>query len=531
MKFNSMIWLEHSKKRKIQTSVIENLNLGKVYRQLLSHESIVYYLCLDAETILFRQSIIEDLMSNPGLIESLMECLADFGSLKTLYNASLYKRASLYRIIDLLIIMEKAVITLEELARVISGYDLKSQGFVELKQTIKENISSKEYKQMKTDLKEIKYIFKQVKSATLSVSMNSGLRPVFAQVSSIQDHKIKYPKAFRKISDVLHDDPVFMDKRLTSYVPVFRIGKINYDLLEEIEFGLKEYKDKLLHFVETYERIDIMPFLSLYDEMLFYKASVDLFRDLQSADLPISRPEIVESQNYVMEIKNGYNLHLALEQIELKREKSDILSSVNVIYNSIDINKERSHFIVSGANRGGKTTFTQSIGQILLLAQLGLFVPAQKVTCSLAELLVTHFPVSEKDTKDYGRFGKECERFVEGFKQANKKTLYLLNEPFSGTSHLESLNIASQGVRALIDKEIPFIMNTHLHELYHEVIATDSMRSKLISLVTQMSGEESTYIIEEHEPLGKSFAMEIAEKYGVTFEQLTSKTSDVEAQS
>lgn len=524
MEFNSMIWLETSKRKTIDKSVIENLNLEKVYQKLLQNEHILYSLCMDEDTIQYRGSVIEDFMKNPKLISELMNCLTLFSELKPLYHTSQYKRATLYRIIDLLIVMEKAVMTLEELNQVLNAYTLKSEGFLELRKQIERNIVSKDYKQMKTDLREIKYIFRQIKSATLSVSMTSGLRPAFAQVSSVNDHKIKYPNAFRKVSDVLRDDPVFMDKRLTSYVPVFRIGKINYNLLEEIEFGLKEHKSKLQAFVDTYERVDITPFLTLYDEMLFYEASIHLFEALESMNLPVSRPKISLIGGFKLKIQDGYNLNLALSMMENKT--NEVLES-EMIYNSIEFNDDKKFFVISGANRGGKTTFTQAIGQIQLMAQLGLFVPAKEVEFSLADTIITHFPVSEKDTQDYGRFGKECERFVEGFQKATDTSLFLLNEPFSGTSHLESLNIATQGICALIEKNVPFIINTHLHELYSEVKESSIGQAKhtVISLATHMEGEISTYSIEEKEPLGKSYAMEIATKYGVTLDQLTALNS------
>ena len=296
MEFNSMIWTTTSIKKDIKKSVIENLNLEDVYGKLLDNETILYSLCMDEETIMYRQAILSDLIKFPKLIKELMECLLRFSELKPLYHTGHYKRGTLYRIIDLLIVMEKAVITLEELDQVINAYNLTSKGFIELRYQIKKNIQSKEYKQMKTDLREIKYIFKHIKSATLSVSMTSGLRPAFAQVSGVNEHKIKYPNAFRKVSDVLKDDPVFMDKRLTSYVPVFRIGKINYDLLEEIEFGLKEYKGRLQAFVETYERVDITPFLTLYEEMLFYEASVQLCVTLSKHNLPITCPTLMNTR-------------------------------------------------------------------------------------------------------------------------------------------------------------------------------------------------------------------------------------------
>lgn len=147
------------------------------------------------------------------------------------------------------------------------------------------------------------------------------------------------------------------------------------------------------------------------------------------------------------------------------------------------------------------------------------------------DTIESHFPALENESIDKGKLGRECEVFVNNFKRSTPRSLMLLNESFAGTSHLESLSIATQGVVAMMQSGIPFVFNTHLHELYDEVLeelkqkGLDDLKDSLISMITKMEHVESTYTMIEHEPLGKSYAREIAIKYGVTYDQLINDMS------
>ena len=516
MDFKSIIWLETSLKASIDQKVIKDLNLEGVYQRLLQNDEILYSLCEDMNTIVFRQDILDDFMTCDGLIQDVVDSLESFYELKPLYYDKQYEKSNLYRIIDILIIMEKSIYALDYIRQILKSYPIKSEGLLALSDNLNDVWESKEYKDMRKDLKEIKYIFSSIKSAILSVNMNTGLRPIFAQITSVDNHKYKYPKAFRKVSDVLKANPEFLGQHLSSYVPVFKVNRLNYDLLEEIEFALEEHKPMLQKFVETYHKIDINPFIQLRDEIEFYKASVVLFNRVKTTGLHFSKPKVMDEDQcgYVLDAKGMYNINLAMVY-------KDESITEEIILNDILINKDRNAVIITGANRGGKTTFTQSIGHVQLFAQLGLFVPAKEVKLKLVDQIITHFPVAEKDTYETGKFGKECELFVSGFKKATKDSLFLLNESFTGTSHLESLNIATQGCLALLHKEVSFVFNTHLHELYNGLVANEDINSNhIISLTTQMEDEESVYKLIENPPLGKSFARKIALKYGITFEQL-----------
>jgi len=512
MEFNSIIWLEGSKKSKIDKSVIENLNLLNVYKRLIQNEDILYSLCMDKETIEYRQDIIEDFLKNDRLIDELCESLQTFYELKPLYVKEHYSASKLYRIIDILIVIERSVQALEELKQILSYYEIKSKGLVKLKEGVLSQTKSASFKNMKKDLKAIKYVFSGIKSAELSVNMSPGMRPIFAQVTKVNDHKHRYPKAFRHVSDVLSNGPKFLGQHLSSYIPVFRVGKLNYNLIEEIEYALDEHKEMLTSFIDTYRRVDIEPFVNLLDEIEFYKASVELFQTVTQQGLPLSKPEISVAEHVHIEAKGFYNLNLAM--LEDTEEA--------VILNDFLMNEDRKGFVITGANRGGKTTFTQAVGQIQLLSQLGLLVPAKYARVTMVDTIITHFPVGEKDTYETGKFGKECELFVQGFQKASQHSLYLLNESFSGTSHLESLNIAVQGCMALVKQKIPFLFNTHLHELYEELLKNvdQADQKAIISLVTKMEGEDSSYELVEHLPFGLSYARKIALKYGVTYDQL-----------
>ncbi len=523
MEFNSIIWLPESNRHTLDRQIIENLNLQGVYDRLLANDEILFSLCMDKETIHYRQVILEDFYQNKGLMQELSEALERFYDLKPLYNAKLYEQSNLYRIIDLVILMEKSIEALEELNQILRFYPLTSQGLLCLKEDVERNLETDTFKTMKKDLREIKYIFSQIKSAVLSVNMTSGLRPKFAQVTSVETHHHRYPKAFRHVSDTLSLNPEFLGQRIASYVPVFRIGRLNYKVLEEIEYALREHKPKMENFVKTYTRMDITPFIQLHDEVTFYESGHRLITQMESKGLPMCKPTFHEG-DYNLHFIKGYNINLALRDQE-----------ETIITNNFDMDKSNQAYIITGANRGGKTTFTQCIGQIQLLGQLGLYVPAASAHMGLADNILSHFPVSEKENLDKGKFGKECEMFVALFKETNPRTLVLMNESFAGTSHLESLSIAAEAVKALLSKGIPFVYNTHLHELYDEVThwIDEQTEEHLIhtpqypkSLVTKMNNHQISYEMEVRKPLGRSYAMEIASRYGVTYSQLTGKEKE-----
>jgi DNA mismatch repair ATPase MutS len=199
------------------------------------------------------------------------------------------------------------------------------------------------------------------------------------------------------------------------------------------------------------------------------------------------------------------------------------VSPAQAVPNDLVFDAEKRIYILTGANRGGKTTVTQAVGQLFLLAQCGLSVPAVAFSYDPVDLVLTHFPADEDQTMDLGRLGEECRRFREQFLQSTPGSVLLLNETFSTTSFEEGYYIARDAVRAMLKKGCRAIYNTHMHKLAAnlEEINRDTGEGRAFSLVVRSEGGSRSFRAEVAPPEGSSYARDIAEKYGVTYEKLT----------
>src|SRR4029450_7124317 len=79
-----------------------------------------------------------------------------------------------------------------------------------------------------------------------------------------------------------------------------------------------------------------------------------------------------------------------------------------VVTNPIRLDGETRIWILTGPNRGGKTTYTRAVGQAQGLFQAGLFLPAAHARLSPADAVYSHFPVAEGAGRGRGRLDEEA---------------------------------------------------------------------------------------------------------------------------
>ena len=272
----------------------------------------------------------------------------------------------------------------------------------------------------------------------------------------------------------------------------------------EIKSTIKRYVN-----ISGYTLINLMP------EILFYIRWAELVDKIKAVGLPVCKPEILNPEDRNCSFKELYNLKLAINKIKGEQ--------INIITNDIDFNDEHRIFILTGPNRGGKTIFTQAWGLAMLLAQLGIYVPAGYAAVCPCDNIFTHFPADENDTVDLGRLGEESKRLSEIFRLATDRSVMLLNESLATTSVTEGLFIAKDVVRAMCYMGVRTIFNTHMHDLARTVDELNSeveCKSKAASLVTGVHDGERSFKVSLSEPQGISYAKDIAEKYGVSFAQI-----------
>jgi len=137
--------------------------------------------------------------------------------------------------------------------------------------------------------------------------------------------------------------------------------------------------------------------------------------------------------------------------------------------NDIDLNSKSSLDIVAGANNGGKTTYLKTTGLLTLLSQIGAPIPAKVARISPRANMYTHFPKTESVISGNGRFVDELKRLRHIFEKADKSSLVLLDEPCSGTSDEDAIDVSMDTVEGLQEIGCPTVYSTHLHEIQKRI--------------------------------------------------------------
>ena len=218
----------------------------------------------------------------------------------------------------------------------------------------------------------------------------------------------------------------------------------------------------------------------------------------------------------IFEVKGLYNPIVALKVGEKMVENDFVFDKVGMFY------------VLSGPNRGGKSVITCAVGHTFALAQLGLPVPAASLEISPVDGIFTHFPTSAEDTIDKGRLGEECARLDEIFEHISQYSLVLLDESLSSTGSYEASYIASEVLSGMLVCGCRGIFSTHLHEL-GMMIGDINERCKSLStakldtLVAGIEDGERSFEILRQKPDGKSYASDIAAKYGISLEKIIKK--------
>ncbi|MCH9024492.1 MAG: DNA mismatch repair protein MutS [candidate division Zixibacteria bacterium] len=218
---------------------------------------------------------------------------------------------------------------------------------------------------------------------------------------------------------------------------------------EEKIFALESrLYQELVDYAETH-MADIM----LTAELL---AEIDLVSAL--ADVAVHnnycRPEIFEDTR--LEIKNGR--HPVIEAV---------IPSGSFVANDLALNSsDRRQIILTGPNMSGKSTYLRQIGHIIIMAQIGSFVPADSAEIGLVDRVFTRVGTMDNLARGQSTFLVEMIEAANILNNATDKSVVLLDEVGRGTSTFDGLSVA-WAVAEFINDELNSrtIFATHYHEL------------------------------------------------------------------
>ena len=279
--------------------------------------------------------------------------------------------------------------------------------------------------------------------------------------TGIKNLKIKYNKVFGYYIEVSNS---FKDQVPDYYVrkqTLTNAERYTTDKLKELEDVIMGAEDKLFSLeynIFTAIRDEIFNQINRIQQTAKAVAQIDVFASLAFvADRNhYVKPKINEKG--VIDIKDGR--HPVVEKM-----MPDNTFIANNTF--LDMNNNRLA-IITGPNMAGKSTYMRQTALIVLMAQIGSFVPAKYANISICDKIFTRVGASDDLASGQSTFMVEMTEVANILRNATANSLLILDEIGRGTSTFDGLSIAWAVVEHICDKKLlgaKTLFATHYHEL------------------------------------------------------------------
>ncbi len=505
----------------ISEDVIMALELD--YLINLKSKSLGEYFTIDPEAIKYRQETVRDMLENPEiekLLSDVYPLLNDICELRKIQSEINVTENYLYSITEIELYIE----CVEKLrCNFLPICDkVKGSAFVKMASAVRELVQSEYYLELNHKLSELTSRVHEIKSITIGVNLDNELRPTDSGVVSLNPEKFK---PGTKIDKILRLD--FKNDDYTCIAPLLPISRAQTDnqkiaftnafnnaLSDVFKASIKAWRTMVRSYV--LENTDFL--LQIMPEIEFLTKSVKVLRAVSENGANLTYPEISPMSEKKCELYGLYNPCVLLK------------TNTAMVKNDLVFDENGMIYVLSGPNRGGKSVVTCALGLIQAMAQLGLPVPCDRAKISPVDSIFTHFPTEAEDTIDKGRLGEECTRLNAIFDKISEYSLVLLDESLSSTGSYEASYIASEVLAGFSLAKCRALFSTHLHELSSSIkdINETTKRDggvRIDTLVAGIKGSERSFEITRAIPDGRSYARDIAEKYGLSSDMIRAKVT------
>lgn len=305
----------------------------------------------------------------------------------------------------------------------------------------------------------------------------------------------------------------FQQGAVKSYLPEFRdwdayaaigvlhlVSKVYPELFARLDRFCRQHAQYLDHTVGVLDR-----------ELQFYLGYLEHIQPLRDTGLQFSYPEL-SAQEKSEQALDTFDLVLATQRVR---------DSASVVCNDVTLDGPERILVVTGPNNGGKTTLARTIGQLHYLARLGCPVPGRETRLFVCDRIFTRFERREDITTLEGKLQDELNRLRDALDAATPDSLFVLNEMFNSTTAQDALFLSRQILEQVSNLDALCVCVTFLDELA-------SFNDKCVSMVSTVDPADPairTYKLIRRPADGRAYARALAEKYGLTYEQLTVRGS------
>lgn len=237
-------------------------------------------------------------------------------------------------------------------------------------------------------------------------------------------------------------------------------------------------------------------FSALRAEVGFYLAGLNLIGRLEGMGASLCTPDPVTSTTTTAD--GLYDPALALR------------TGAAPVGNDVHLG-QAGLLVITGANRGGKSTLLRALGTAQLMMQAGLPAPAERFAARPVEALYTHWAREEDEGLVHGKLDEELERMQQIVTRIRPGDLLLCNESFASTNEAEGSQILLEVTRALVESGVQVRSVTHLYDFARSVEDAPDLSAVFLRAPRAADGERS-FRLEPGAPLPTSFGLDLYDR-------------------
>ncbi len=231
--------------------------------------------------------------------------------------------------------------------------------------------------------------------------------------------------------------------------------------------ALKEWEEKIISAEERARALEAELFSAVREKAAAFTPRVQKTAGLVSLlDVINSLAEVAEDYGYTRPVVDDGD---TIEIVEGRHPVIEAASSGEFVPNDLRLDPEENQIIIlTGPNMAGKSTYLRQNALIVLMCQIGSFIPASKATIGVVDRIFTRVGASDDLARGRSTFMVEMNETANILNNATSKSLVILDEVGRGTSTFDGLSIAWAVVEYLHDNPCArprTLFATHYHEL------------------------------------------------------------------